>query len=225
MNNSENITLSVSEGKYIKVIFDILEVSPSGFATTGEIAEKINAKRGSVTEMLQKLGNKSLVFYTKYKGVQLTILGIGLAKTLKSEQKEWNSFLTKQLLFSSVEANELSERLIHLKNKELVKRLIDNNKNVLDLLSKKTPQENPPPRILTLNKSGINSSGKIIGIATTDLRFIQYLQRNGINIGDRYSLLSIDEYDLIMQVKINESYLALSEKVAKNIFIKKSDTE
>ena len=66
--------LTFSEENHIKSIFHLSASSQDG-VSTNSIAENLNTKASSVTEMLKKLSEKSLIVYKKYHGAQLTELG------------------------------------------------------------------------------------------------------------------------------------------------------
>ena len=72
--------LSQTEENYIKSIYH-LSSGKTNSASTNALAEALNTKPASVSDMLKKLANKDLIDYEKYKGVTLT--KIGLKEALK----------------------------------------------------------------------------------------------------------------------------------------------
>ena len=77
--------LSLSEENHLKSIFHLSLNSDSG-VSTNSIANNLNTKASSVTEMLKKLSEKSLIIYIKYHGAQLTELGRKTAQNYKKTQ-------------------------------------------------------------------------------------------------------------------------------------------
>ena len=69
--------LSFTEENYLKAIYSLCERKSTFDTSTNEIAEKINTKPPTVSDMLRKLTDKKLVTYEKYKKVQLTKTGKG----------------------------------------------------------------------------------------------------------------------------------------------------
>ena len=63
--------MTFSEENYLKAIYHLTVVSSSGVSTNA-IAEVMETKASSVTDMLKKLAEKDLVNYKKYQGVTLT---------------------------------------------------------------------------------------------------------------------------------------------------------
>ncbi|MCK4266982.1 MAG: metal-dependent transcriptional regulator [Thermoplasmata archaeon] len=81
----------ITKEEYIETI-DVLE-RKDGRAQTGQIAEMMDVKPPSVTEMLQKLQGEGLVDYEPYLGASLTPAGIRLAAELTARHKVIADFL------------------------------------------------------------------------------------------------------------------------------------
>ena len=64
--------LSLTEENYLKAIFH-LSNHGSNSVSTNAIAEAMETKPASVSDMLRKLSNKKLINYKKYQGVKLTV--------------------------------------------------------------------------------------------------------------------------------------------------------
>ena len=75
---------------YLEAILNSLE--KRGHAKTSEIAEDLNIKSPSVTEMFQRLEERGLVDYQKYKGATLTERGRKIAKTVRSSHEVLKDF-------------------------------------------------------------------------------------------------------------------------------------
>ena len=69
-----NTQISQTEENYLKAIFS-LSHSQNKAVSTNSIAEKLNTKASSVTDMIKKLSDKKWVDYVKYQGVFLTLAG------------------------------------------------------------------------------------------------------------------------------------------------------
>ena len=114
--------LTHSEENYLKTIFH-LSLETDKEITTNSIASKINSKPSSVTEMLKKMGDKSLVSYQKYKGVSLTELGQKTALKIIRKHRLWEVFLFDKLNFSWDEVHEIAEQLEHIQSDKLTQEL------------------------------------------------------------------------------------------------------
>ena len=102
--------LSLSEENHLKSIFHLSLNSDSG-VSTNSIANNLNTKASSVTEMLKKLSEKSLIVYIKYHGAQLTELGRKTALKIIRKHRLWEVFLVEKLDFKWDEVHEIAEQL------------------------------------------------------------------------------------------------------------------
>ena len=66
----------------------------NGVATTGQIADEMEIRPPSVTQMVQKLAEEGLVEYNPYMGVKVTAKGETEAKALLEKHKVLEEFLT-----------------------------------------------------------------------------------------------------------------------------------
>ena len=65
---------SFTEENYIKAVYR-LSLNDMQEANTNTVAEGLDTKAASVTDMLRKLSARDLVHYVKYRGVSLTTEG------------------------------------------------------------------------------------------------------------------------------------------------------
>lgn len=77
--------------EYIEIIC-LLE-KQEGRAQTGMIAEAIDVKPPSVTEMLRKLEEKGLIVYEPYAGATLTPAGLEMARDLRRRHRTFADLL------------------------------------------------------------------------------------------------------------------------------------
>jgi Mn-dependent DtxR family transcriptional regulator len=68
---------------YLEVVYDLIQTK--GYARAIDIAERLDVKTPSVTNMLQKLDGMGLVIYERYRGIRLTEKGEKMARF--SQQK------------------------------------------------------------------------------------------------------------------------------------------
>ena len=113
-----------SEENYLKTIYHLNNLS-DGEVSTNAIAEMIETKASSVTDMLKKLAEKDLVNYKKYQGVSLTEKGRLSAKMIVRKHRLWEVFLVEKLDFSWDEVHDIAEQLEHIKSEKLVNKLDD----------------------------------------------------------------------------------------------------
>lgn len=215
---------SQSEENYIKQIYHLSLISEKGISTNA-IAEKLDTKASSVTDMIKKLSEKKLLEYKKYQGVTLTNLGKKTAMDIIRKHRLWEVFLVEKLNFSWDEVHEIAEELEHIKSPKLIDKL-----NAFLGFPKYDPHGDPIPdkhgnipkikkRILAVLEKG--DCGVCVGVKDTSPEFLQFLDKKGIELGQEIKVIEKEQFDNSLQIKINNKTLTISDKVAGNIYIKK----
>ena len=217
--------LTESEENYLKSIYN-LSVESNKAISTNAVAEKLNTKAASATDMIQKLANKGLASYYKYKGVRLTQTGDKEALKVVRKHRLWEVFLVKELNFNWNEVHEIAEQLEHIKSPELISRL-DRFLNH----PKFDPHGDPIPDAngvmasnptVTLNMLKPGEVGKVICAKDSSSDLLLYLDKVNISIGATIKIIDHLEFDGSYDVKVNNySSITLSSKVAENIYIDK----
>jgi len=215
--------MTFSEENYLKAIYH-LTASLETEVSTNAIAEMMETKASSVTDMLKKLSEKDLVNYKKYQGVSLTENGKLSAKMIVRKHRLWEVFLVEKLNFSWDEVHDIAEQLEHIKSEQLINRLDDFLGNPTE-----DPHGDPIPdangRIIKIEKYLLselaeNQIGICVGVKDTSSEFLKYLDKQEIALGSRIEFLSKETFDLSVRIKIDNRELSISNKIASNLFVK-----
>ena len=215
--------MTFSEENYLKTIYHLTNVLNSE-ASTNAIAERIETKASSVTDMLKKLAEKGLINYKKYQGVSLTETGRLAAKMIVRKHRLWEVFLVEKLDFSWDEVHDIAEQLEHIQSDKLIDKLDDFLGNPTE-----DPHGDPIPdsngRIVKIEKQLLselteNQSGICVGVKDTSSEFLQYLDKQGIALGSAIKVLSIESFDQSLRIELGTSELTISPKIAGNLFVK-----
>lgn len=83
--------LTSSMEDYLEKIYELMK--EKGYARVSDIASSLSVQPSSVTKMIQKLDEKKLVTYEKYRGIVLTPRGEQLGKLMKQRHKRLEEFL------------------------------------------------------------------------------------------------------------------------------------
>ena len=217
--------VSQTEENYLKAIFKICESSGKS-ANTNAISKSLNTSAASVTDMLNRLSEKDLVLYARYKGAQLTDAGNKIATNLIRKHRLWEVFLFEKLAFSWDEVHEVAEQLEHIKSEKLVE-LLDQFLG----FPKFDPHGDPIPdadgnftfrKQILLSKLQPEDAGVIVGVQEHSPAFLQYLDRMKLVLGAQISVLEKFDYDDSLRILIeNDAELIISSKVSQNIFVQK----
>jgi len=215
--------MTFSEENYLKTIYHLRSVSDSEISTNA-IAEKMETKASSVTDMLRKLADKNLVNYTKYQGVSLTEKGKLSAKMIVRKHRLWEYFLVAKLDFSWDEVHDIADQLEHIKSEKLINKLDE----FLDF-PKEDPHGDPIPDIngqmiqvvkQLLSEFEINKIGICVGVKDSSSEFLKYLDKQEIALGSKIEILEKESFDSSFKIRVDTKELTISNKIATNLYIK-----
>jgi DtxR family Mn-dependent transcriptional regulator len=215
--------MTFSEENYLKTIYHLTIISDSEISTNA-IAEKMETKASSVTDMLKKLAEKDLVHYKKYQGVSLTEKGKLSAKMIVRKHRLWEVFLVDKLDFSWDEVHDIAEQLEHIKSEKLINKLDDFLGNPTE-----DPHGDPIPdvngRVIKIEKQLLselaeNQSGICVGVKDTSSEFLKYLDKQEISLGSKIEIIGKESFDLSLKIKVDDKDLTISHKIASNLFVK-----
>ena len=215
--------MTFSEENYLKTIYHI--TASSGVeVSTNSIAEKMETKASSVTDMLKKLAEKELIVYKKYQGVLLTEKGNHLAKMIVRKHRLWEVFLVDKLQFSWDEVHDIAEQLEHIKSEKLINKLDDFLGNPTE-----DPHGDPIPDAngkinkvekLVLAELNENQTGICIGVKDSSSQFLKYLDKNQITLGSKIQVMVKEEFDLSLKIKVEDKTVTVSNIIANNLYVK-----
>lgn len=218
------MAISFTEENYLKVIHRLSEATQEDISTNA-VAEQMQTKAASVTDMLRKLADKGWVNYQKYQGVRLSPTGEKIALSIVRKHRLWELFLVEKMGFNWDEVHDIAEQLEHIESDELVNKLDE----YLGF-PKTDPHGDPIP-----NKDGIlpelaysqlseikaNKTCKLMGVAQDSTVFLQLLTKLNLSLGAKLDIKEINEFDRSIFVSINDAApIFISHEVAKNILVK-----
>lgn len=215
--------LSQTEENYLKAIYTLEEVHQNE-VSTNSIAEKMQTKASYVTDMLQKLADKKLVIYKKYKGTRLSKKGKSKAIFIIRKHRLWETFLFEKLNFPWDEVHDIAEQLEHIKSEKLTNSL-DAFLEYPTLDPHGDPIPNEQGKIIKMQNAiladlKIKEEGMLIGVKDSSNDFLRYLNKKNIAIGDRLKVIDIEPFDNSYKIDANSNQLIISESIAKNLYIK-----
>ncbi|TBW27820.1 metal-dependent transcriptional regulator [Gramella sp. KN1008] len=214
---------SLSEENYLKAIFHLETAYKSGVSTNA-LAEEMQTKASSVTDMVKRLSDKDLVNYKKYQGVKLSKAGKKAAIEVIRKHRLWEVFLVEKLGFNWDEVHEVAEQLEHIKSEKLTNEL----DKFLEF-PKRDPHGDPIPdaqgnfsvanRVL-LADLAIGETGICVGVKDSSAEFLQYLDKNDISLGKEMEVMEKEDFDKSMLIKMEGKKLMISNQISTNLFIK-----
>ncbi len=214
--------LSLTEENYLKAIYHLSD-GGSKAVLTNELAEAMNTKAASATDMIKKLSAKEFISYEKYYGVNVTHKGKVEALMVIRKHRLWETFLVDKLGFNWDEVHEVAEQLEHINSSRLIEKLdeflgypkvdphgdpIPDNKGKI----KAQPQ-------LPLDQLKKGYLGKIAAVKDSDSNLLKYLDKIGAKPGTKIKILGKEDYDDSMEVLIDDHRVFISKEVSQNILV------
>jgi DtxR family transcriptional regulator, Mn-dependent transcriptional regulator len=234
---------SSSKENYVKAIFHLQEIH--GLVTTNALANELQTRAASVTDMLKKLKNQKLLIYEKYKGFKLTQEGRRIALQIIRKHRLWEFFLVEKLRFGWDEVHEIAEELEHISSSLLVDRLDE-----FLGYPKADPHGDPIPdsqgkimiRVqVDLIQLPPQKKARVSSIGDQSPEMLELLTHKQIAIGTRLEVMRKFSFDNSIELRIEpavsdakidgiknkaikkepgaKALVTISEHVAKNVFV------
>jgi len=213
---------TLSEENYLKAIYH-LEKQINDAVSTNAIAEQIDTKASSVTDMVKKLAEKELANYIKYQGVSLTEEGRLTARSVIRKHRLWETFLVNKLNFSWDEVHEIAEQLEHIKSEKLINKLDDFLENPTH-----DPHGDPIPdkqgNYTTIKSNSIlefkiGNKGILISVKDSSDEFLKYLNKNDLALGDMIKVVEFEPFDESFTIETKSKTMTISKNVAENLYL------
>jgi DtxR family transcriptional regulator, Mn-dependent transcriptional regulator len=214
--------VTLSEENYLKAIYHLGKQGTVAVSTNA-IAEKIETKASSVTDMIKKLAEKNLANYVKYQGVSLTNEGRLAAASVIRKHRLWEVFLVDKLNFSWDEVHDVAEQLEHVKSLKLVNEL-----DAFLQYPKQDPHGDPIPdkhgnysAIKSINILEIEEGkeGVLSFVKDSSDMFLKYLNKNNLALGDTIKVLDFEPFDNSLSIETKSKKMIISKEVAQNLYL------
>ena len=217
--------MTLSEENYLKTIYHLTS-GQNAAVSTNAIAEKIDTKASSVTDMIKKLADKKLVTYVRYQGVRLTPEGLHAAVMIVRKHRIWEFFLVDKLEFNWDEVHEIAEQLEHIKSEQLIDRLdaflghpaVDPHGDPIPNAEGKI---NKIPKKL-LAEATLNEVVVCVGVKDSSADFLKYLDKQKIALGTEIQVIGKETFDGSMQIRCNGNPLTITYKAASNLYVRQN---
>ncbi|MFY0688655.1 MAG: metal-dependent transcriptional regulator [Cyclobacteriaceae bacterium] len=211
-------SLSFTEENYLKAIYHLSDQDSKG-VSTNSLAESVQTKPATVSDMIKKLDKKRLISYVKYQGVNLTPQGENIALSIIRKHRIWEVFLVEKLAFNWDEVHPIAEQLEHIQSDSLINKLDDflNNPKVDphgDPIPDRDGNFNLRPSIL-LAELELSINAIVCKVNSDDPRLLQYLDKVSIRPGTILEIIERNDFDNSLQIKVEKNRtLYLSNEIA-----------
>jgi DtxR family transcriptional regulator, Mn-dependent transcriptional regulator len=213
--------MSIQVEDYIKNIYKLQNEREK--VSTSSLADALSVSAASVTDMIKKLSDRSLIKYMPYRGVELTRSGRKMALRTLRRHRLWEMFLVEFLGYTWDEVHDEAEKLEHIMSEDLEAR-IDKALG----FPKHDPHGHPIPskegEIIeddhpSLADLGVNSTGTVIRVNDVSQSLLKHMASLGIQIQTQIKVLEIIDFDGSMHLQVENDDVFVSRQVARNIFV------
>ena len=212
---------TTSEENYLKTIFHLQ--ATEGTVTTNSLADKLQTKPASVTDMMKKLDAKKLLHYKPYYGFSLSNEGKKIAIAIVRRHRLWEYFLSEKLKFGWDEVHLLAEELEHVSSKKLIDRL-DEYLNFPAFDPHGDPIPDSKGKIKNVSKLSLfdlpaTQIAEVCQVTNQSPEMLELLEHKKIGIGTKVEVKKHFHFDDSIELKIKNTTITISEQLAKNIFV------
>jgi DtxR family transcriptional regulator, Mn-dependent transcriptional regulator len=215
--------LSFTEENYLKAIYHLSEGGAKSVLTNA-LAETMNTKAASVTDMVKKLSAKNLISYEKYYGVKITRQGKSAALLIVRKHRLWETFLVEKLNFNWDEVHEVAEQLEHIQSPLLIEKLDSFlGHPQVDPHGHPIPDKNgkiQEVKFIPLSQYHLKQKTYVRAVVNGSPSFLQYLSKIGVYIGAAIAILEKVEFDGSLEVLIDgKKKIFISRDAADNLMV------
>jgi DtxR family Mn-dependent transcriptional regulator len=201
-------------------------VSHRAIAHTGDLAEIQGVSPGTMTATVKRLAERGLLDYTRYRGVELTIAGRELAVAVIRRHRIVERFLADMLGYAWNEADRLAPAFEHELPQEVEDRLF-----VALHRPSTCPHGFPIPAPEVIDIPAMPplyalEPGDVAVVAVpgwTDPEMVMFLDTLGLRPGVEVEVREKHPFDGPLVLRVDGKDRTLGEKVAQQIFVRKTD--
>lgn len=208
---------------YIKAIFQLSQLGAA--VQTSALAERLDVRPASVSNMLRRLASLALIEYEPYHGALLTRTGEKLARHMVRRHRLIERFLTVFLDYPWEEVHKEAERLEHAVSPRFVEaldRLLENPST--------DPHGAPiPARDGTMKEAaypslaelGQGERAMVRRVKENDAGLLRYLREVGIRPDVEIRVLDRAEHDGTVTICLDGRTCHLGESAASGVFVER----
>ncbi|QDR65779.1 metal-dependent transcriptional regulator [Mammaliicoccus sciuri] len=210
--------LTEEQEDYLKAIFGLN--GTTDYVSNKNLAQDLNIKPSSVSEMMLRLKKDDYVDIRPYKGVKLTQKGLDHTTNIIKRHRLIERFLIEELEYTWDEVHEEAEILEH----RVSDRFID---KIDKLMGYPTtcphggiiPRENQLEEIYntSLNKFEIGDDVEIKRVMDY-VNLLDYLSNQELHIGDVVTISNKDSLNQLIELKLKDKTIMISETNASYLF-------
>ncbi len=212
---------TLAEENYLKAIYNLSQHENG--ATASKLSEKLKLKLPTINSMVNKLAEKELVEYKKYKGFVLTEKGQKYALDVIRKHRLTELFLVKVMGFGWEEVHDIAEEIEHIQIPAFFDKMdliLSNPK--FDPHGTPIPDKNgkiPKSTLKQLSNIEVGKKIKFIAVSDSSTDFLSYLSRIGLKLYENIEVLDREVFDGLLKIKTGKQTISLSGQAAERILV------
>ena len=221
MADRADITRSESAQNFLKAMFALQQGDLR--VTTNTLAETLNMKAPSITDMAQRLTEAGLLDYQKYQGMTLTEAGRALALKIIRRHRLIELYLVNELGYALHEVHDEAENLEHAVSDRFVEALAARLDDPAT-----DPHGDPIPtasgdieqrELDRLTDWPIRQIAVVARIKSGNQAMLQYILDRGFYLEARVQVLDREPFDGPITTQVNGATHVIGHQVADCIFV------
>lgn len=214
--------ITLTEENYLKTLYR-LSLGEEAI-TVKNIAEQLSIKMPTVTSMINKLAEKKLVRYEKYKAIELTEKGKKEALQILRKHRLTELFLSKVMGMGWEEVHDIAEQIEHIQSERFFNR-VDEMLGYprFDPHGEPIPDANgrlPVMHAFPLATGVPGKKYKLSGMLNHDNSFLKFLDSLQLSIGTSIEIKQVQPFDHSMEVLLNgKNKTVFSALVCQNLLV------
>jgi len=208
--------ISESMEDYLRAIFEVLEVDVR--ASTSTIAGRMRIAPSSVTAMLKRLDEMSLVSYEPYRGATLTEAGRKRALEVVRHHRLIELYLSEALGVPWDQVHAEAEKLEHVISEDLERRMADAlHDPTVDPHGSPIPElDGTLTRVETrrLLDATAGCRFRVVEVDDRDSELLRYLARRNLIPGTQSELIRFEPFDGPVVVRSDDGEIPLGRTAA-----------
>ena len=226
-------TLTKSDRENLKALYRLTRkaapesgVASVGAAHTGDLAGALGVSPGTATTAVKKLAERGLVTHKPYRGVELTRTGRRLAIAAIRRHRIVERFLADMLGYAWNEADRLAGDFEHELPQEVEDRLfiaLDRPTTCPHGFPIPEPDVVDLPDMPPLYALEPGDAAVVAISGSTDADIVEFLDTLGLRPGVRVEVREKHPFDGPMVLNVEGSDRTVSEKVARQIYVRKEE--
>ena len=185
------------EENYLKALFNLKDAD--GKVSISELSKQLKVSMPSVNSMVKNLQKKEMIYYEKYKPIELTDKGSKAAALVIRKHRLTEMYLVERMGFGWEEVHAIAEQIEHINSPAFFERM-DNLLNHPTIDPHGSPIPDKQGVIADLAHKPLSSfpkdaKVKLMALANSSTQFLDFLNSRDLKLGTKMKIVSVEPYD------------------------------